>query len=197
MPDGPEVHRFQFQVIKLADIEAEDLHGLGLKAVLPLMPLARSGKRHEVVEAAIAELAPPGEKPDAELLAFTLEFASLVFKDETGREWLKRSFRMFHDILRETWVSQELIQEGEEKGIKKGIEQGIKQATQQELQRQRETIVDIVLERFPKIVHLAQQQVERIDDPSILRHLIIKMSTVQTAEEAKQRLLELGQDSTK
>jgi hypothetical protein len=26
---------------------------------------------------------------------------------------------MFHDILRETWVSQELLQEGEEKGLKK------------------------------------------------------------------------------
>jgi len=30
---------------------------------------------------------------------------------------------VFNDILRETWVFQEIMQEGEEKGLKKGLEE--------------------------------------------------------------------------
>jgi flagellar biosynthesis/type III secretory pathway protein FliH len=150
------------------------------------------------VEAAIAGLAPPGEKPDAELLAFTLEFASLVFKNEPDREWLKRRFKMFNDILRETWVSQELIQEGEEKGLKKGLEQGIKQGMQQGMQQSlRQTLLDVVQARFPELAFLTRGQAAFIEDPEILRGLIVKMSTAQTVEEAKQHLLEVGKDATK
>src|SRR5260370_35725914 len=58
--------------------------------LLPLLPLAHNGKRHEVVDAAIASLSPPGEVPDAELLVFIFEFASLVFHEASDREWLKR-----------------------------------------------------------------------------------------------------------
>ena len=100
---------------------------------------------------------------------------------------------MFNDILRETWVSQELLQEGEQKGLKKGLEQGI----QQELRRQRETILDIVLERFPKIVHLVKKQIEAIEDPTILQHLIVKMSTFQTAEQVQQYLSDVGKNEEK
>ncbi len=92
---------------------------------------------------------------------------------------------MFNDILRETWVSQELIQEGEEKGLK------------QELQRQRQTILDIVQARYPELLFLAKGQAAFIEDPEILRGLIVKMSTAQTVEEAKQHLLEVGKDATK
>jgi hypothetical protein len=86
LPDGQEVHRFQFGVVELAEIETEDLQRVGAKALLPLLPLARNGKRHEVVDAAIASLSPPGEMPDAELLVFIFEFASLVFHEASDRE---------------------------------------------------------------------------------------------------------------
>lgn len=70
-----------------------------------------------------ASLSPPGEVPDAELLVFAFEFASLVFTEEPDRQWLRRRFSVFNDILRETWVFQEIMQEGEEKGLKKGLEE--------------------------------------------------------------------------
>ena len=69
---------------------------------LPLLPLSRNGKRHEVVEAAIAGLAPPGEKPDAELLAFTLEFASQLTShhqaSQSGETQI--SARLWHQVHR-------------------------------------------------------------------------------------------------
>src|SRR5205823_3073951 len=86
LPDGQEVHRFQFGVIELAEIEPEDLQRVGAKALLPLLPLTRGGKRHDVVDTAIASLTAPGEVPDAELLVFAFEFASLVFNEEPDRQ---------------------------------------------------------------------------------------------------------------
>ncbi len=151
--------------------------------LLPLLPLAHNGKRHEVVDAAIASLSPPGEVPDAELLVFIFEFASLVFHEASDREWLKRRFSVFNDILRETWVFQEIMQEGEEKGLKKGLE-GLRQ-----------TLLDVVQARFPELSFLARGQVAFIEDLEVLRGLIVKMSTAQTMEQAQQRLLEVGRDA--
>jgi hypothetical protein len=180
LPDGQEVHRFQFSAIELAEIEPEELQRVGAKALLPLLPLTRGGKRHEVVDAAIASLTASGEVPDAELLVFTFEFASLVFNEEPDRQWLKRRFSVFNDILRETWVFQEIMQEGEEKGLKKGLEE------------LRQTLLDVVQARFPDLSFLARGQIVFIDDLEVLRSLIVKMSTAQTIEEAQQRLLEVG-----
>ncbi len=45
---------------------------------------------------------------------------------------------MFQDILSESWVYQELV------------EQGVEKERQQELQRQRQTIVGFVQRRFPE-----------------------------------------------
>jgi len=184
LPDGQEVHRFQFGVIELAEIEPEDLQRVGAKALLPLLPLTRGGKRHEVVDAAIASLTAPGEVPDAELLVFTFEFASLVFNEEPDRQWLKRRFSVFNDILRETWVFQEIMQEGEEKGLKKGLE---------ELRR---TLLDVVQARFPELSFLARGQIAFVEDLEVLRSLIVKMSTAQSMEEAQHHLLEVGRGAS-
>ena len=139
LPDGQEVHRFHFGVVELAEIDPEVLQRVGAKALLPLLPLTRNGKRREVVDAAIASLSPPGEVPDAELLVFAFEFASLVFTEEPDRQWLRRRFSVFNDILRETWVFQEIMQEGEEKGLKKGLEE------------LRQALLDVVQARFPEL----------------------------------------------
>ena len=101
---------------------------------------------------------------------------------------------MFNDILRETPIYQEVLEEGREEGLEKGRQLGREEALQQELQRQRQTLLDIVLERFPKIVRSVTKPVEAIEDPAILLGLIVKMSTVQTAEEAQQLLLTVAGD---
>ena len=101
---------------------------------------------------------------------------------------------MFNDILRETPIYQEVLEEGREEGLEKGRQLGREEALQQELQRQRQTLLDIVLERFPKIVRSVTKPVEAIEDPAILLGLIVKMSTVQTPEEAKQLLFDVTED---
>jgi predicted transposase YdaD len=105
---------------------------------------------------------------------------------------------VFNDFLRETPVYQEVFEEGLEQGLERGrlqgLQQGHEEALQQALHQQREALLDIVRERFPKIVRPVSKLIEAIEDPAILLRLIVKMSTVQTAEEAKQLLFDATVD---
>jgi predicted transposase YdaD len=118
------------------------------------------------------------EKTESLWIGYAL--ASRVLKDDL--KWLKRRFAMLEDILRDTPVYQEVLAEGEEKGLEKGIKEG-------ELRAQRQTLLDIVQERFPAIARLAKQQADAIEDPEVLRRLIVKISIVKTSMEAEQYLL--------
>jgi predicted transposase YdaD len=118
------------------------------------------------------------EKTESLWIGYAL--ASRVLKDDL--KWLKRRFAMLEDILRDTPVYQEVLAEGEEKGLEKGIKEG-------ELRAQRQTLLDIVQERFPAIARLAKRQADAIEDPEVLRHLTVKISIVKTSQEAEQYLL--------
>ena len=85
------------------------------------------------------------EKTESLWIGYAL--ASKVLKDDL--KWLKRRFAMLEDILRETPVYQEVLAEGMEKGLEKGLE------------TQRQTLLDIVQERFPAIARLAKQTTSR------------------------------------
>ena len=83
---------------------------------------------------------------------------------------------MLRDALRDSWAYQEIMQEGREEG----------------LQEQRLTLLEVVQARFPDVEPLAKKTVDSISDLALLRRLIVKISVIQTEEEAKQALLEIG-----
>ena len=157
----------------MGKLTSEELLQTGLVGLLPLLPLTRDGARREVVEKMITGLI-SAEKTESLLIGYAL--ASKVLKDDL--KWLRRRFAMFGDILRDTPVFQEVLAEGLEKGLKEG-----------ELRAQRQTLLAVVQERFAGIVDLAKKQADAIEDSEALRRLIVKMSTVQTSEEARQYLL--------
>jgi hypothetical protein len=82
------------------------------------------------------------------------------------------------DILRETWAYQEIMQEGK-------------------IEVLHQAILDVIQERFPEILPFAKKQMEGIEDTEGLRRINIKMSTVQTAEEAFQYLFTVGKEEKK
>ena len=83
-----------------------------------------------------------------------------------------------HDILRETPIYQEILQEGRE------------EERQQRLQDQCQTLIKLVQMRYPEVVSLAKEQADVIKDPEVLQNLIAKMFAVSTLEEAVQYLLD-------
>ena len=88
---------------------------------------------------------------------------------------------MFQDILRESPIYQEIIEQGLEKGI----------------QGQREMLLGFVQMRFPELLALAKQQTEGITDPDVLPSVSHKLLAVQTIEEARQLLLGIDRGGTK
>jgi len=177
LPNGEEIVRFHYRSIELGKLAARELLQTDLVGLLPLLPLTQDGARREVVEEMITGLV-SAQKTESLWIGYAL--ASRVFKDDL--KWLKRRFAMLEDILRDTPVYQEVLAEGMEKGLEKGLE------------AQRQTLLDIVQERFPAIARLAKQQADAIGDPEVLRHLTVKISVVKTSKEAEQYLLNPARD---
>ena len=177
-PTGERVHHFWFKVIKLWEITVNEFKQTGLTGIFPLMVLAKDGKRPEVVEEIIQQIEADNSPSAHELLAVTYTLASLVFQKAADRSWLKRRFSVLDNhLFRDSWVYQELIQEGLEKGLPEG------------LQAQRLTLLEIVQYRFPALTALAQQTVDAMSDTDALRRLIVKVSVAQTEDKARQALL--------
>lgn len=148
--------RFDFQVINLRDLSVEDLLATGQEGLDPLLPLARDGKRIEVVEQMIGELVAHGSGQH-DLLSFAYLFSALTCTDEDDQTWLKRRFAMFEDILEDSWAYQELIAREVQKGRQEGLQEGLAQAA-----------LTIVEGQFPTLLPQVNVWVERVHDPAIL-----------------------------
>src|SRR5260370_27757922 len=103
-----------------------------------------------------------------------------------------------YDILQETPVYQFMTKEAREEGLQEGLEKGLQEGREEGIEKGLETLrlatVDIVREKFPKIVRLARKQVAVVDDLATLGPVVVKISLVQTPTEAKQLLLALDED---
>jgi predicted transposase YdaD len=181
-----EVLRFQYLVIEVAKMRPDEFRQLGLPGLLPFMILTRGGTTHKVAEEIFSGLEQAG-KSDSLAAAYTL--ASLAFGKENRIEqnWLLRRVSDMDDVLRETPVYQEMTRWAREEGLQEGRQEGRLEGLQQAL-------LAILAERFPKLVRLAKKQMAVIEEPEILQLLIVKMSVAQSAEEAKQYLLEADED---
>ncbi len=89
---------------------------------------------------------------------------------------------MYKDIIEESWLYQ------------KNLQKGVEKERQETLQQERAALLTIVHGRFPEIADLTNKQVETIEDPSILRDLIVKMSLAHDIQEALQVLVALGKN---
>ncbi len=87
---------------------------------------------------------------------------------------------MFQDFLQESWVYQEIFEEGREK------------ARIERIQEQGELLLAIVQLRFPELLTLTKRQVENIKDAEVLPSVSLKMVAAQSIEEARQILLGFG-----
>jgi len=181
LPTEQEVLRFHYLSIELKALLPEEVMRTGLTGLLPLLPLTKNGARREIVETMFGRLL-AAKKVELVPIGYTL--ASLAFSRENpgDQDWLFRRFHEMHDILRETPIYQEILKEGREEGLEQGLQRG-------QLEALRQAVVEVVVERFPRLVRLAKKQVALIEDPELLRHVLVKVSVAQSAEEAKKHLL--------
>jgi predicted transposase YdaD len=171
LPDGRPTQRLDFETIKMWEIAPELIEQGGLVGLLPLLPLTKGGKTRETVERMIENLTMAGRQ---DLFVVGYAFSSLVFIAEGDDEWLKARFFMQHDILRDTWVFQEIRKEGREEGLEEG---------------KRQDILRFVELRFPTLLALAKQTVEQKMSLVQLQTMLDKLYQTMTVEEAQTALL--------
>ncbi len=190
VPNGREILRFDFTNIKLWEIPTNELRRTRLVGLLPLLALTSEGGSPEVVDEAITgiEYSTIDNEVKANLLSITLTLATLTLDKPEHKDWLRRRFRMYQDILRDSEIYQIIMQEGVEKGIEKGVEKG----HQQELQDLRQILLGFIQARFQELVPIATKQTANITDTEILKHLTLNVGLAQTLEEARQLLLSAG-----
>ena len=82
------------------------------------MSLAQGGNQYEVADEVFKSLI-----EERELLALALTFASMVFDEDSSKQWLERKVTMLEDIVRDTWFYQKILKDGLEEGRKDGLEE--------------------------------------------------------------------------
>ncbi len=193
---GRVILRFYYTVIKMWEIPTEALLTVGPKGLLPLVPLTADGWRREAMEEAIALLMPEGEKPDVELLSILKTIGGLIYMRESDHEWLKWRCRMIDDLLTESWVCQEWIQQGLEKGRQEGVAEGIAKGRQEGVaEGRRQDIVTFVQKRFPALSTLAERQVALLQTPEQLQQLLLQVVMAQDEQEARRSLLDATEET--
>lgn len=182
--NGEEYQRFYYTVIELANIPARQLLQMGMHGLYPLILLTQGGTEPEVVREMVISLT---EARELELLALAYTFGGLAPGSEAYESWFRRSFAMLDDILEDSWTYQEIVRKGMEKGMEKGREE----ERQHVIRGQRETLLGFVRRHYPELGSFAELHVENIKDTDALQHLLNQLLfTVQTAEEAKQALID-------
>ena len=182
VPKGREILRFDFTNIKLWEIPTNELRRTRLVGLLPLLALTREGGSPEVVDEAITgiEYSTIDNEVKSILLSITLTLATLTLDKPEHKDWLRRRFSMYQDIIRDSEIYQIIIQEGVEKGH------------QQELQDLRQILLGFIQARFQELVPIATKQTANITDTEVLKHLTLEVGLAQTLEEARQLLLSAG-----
>ncbi|MDQ2715187.1 MAG: hypothetical protein M3Z08_09800 [Chloroflexota bacterium] len=187
----------------LWELSAEDLLRTELPGIWALLPLARDGKKTEVIEEMIRQL---HERGRHEVLSIGYVLASHVWTSESKQQWLRRRFEMLCDELRNTWAYKEFWQEGREEGLELGLQRGILQSLQQgrtegiqegKVIALRETLLTIVENDFPNLQRLAQSVLAEIMSLAELQQLLLKLRHTQTFEEVRTALLEAMKENKK
>ncbi len=168
--DEKVIHTFHYENIYLWEVEPEVLKQKGLEGLLPLLPLtkgaglARDTIAHDMITGLRA-----AKKDD--VLALGKAFLSLVYKTEDDQQAIRRIFAMLEDKLKSSWYYKEIIEEGEVKAL-------------------RPVLIQAVETRFPELLPLAREEVERSTTPTALSKKVSKILAAKTSEEARQALQE-------
>lgn len=81
-----------------------------------------------------------------------------------------------YDILRDTWIYQEIQQEVQQ------------EERRQQLKEQRQIVVELVQARYPHLENLAHGAVDQCEDMHILHTLIVRVGKLRTEKEVRRCL---------
>jgi predicted transposase YdaD len=178
---------FQYLCLKLWEIPREEILALHQPALLPLSLLTKGEVNRIIVKEMFEELL---ASKLYDLLPVGQTVASWLL-GSTNLEWLQKEYYQMLDFFKDApayaWMTESAREEGREEGREEARRQ-----IEQAVEVIREAVVVLVSRCFPKLEHLAKQQILLVKNQERLQRLIFQLSMAQESSEAKELLLELG-----
>jgi predicted transposase YdaD len=164
--------RFNYRVINLWELEAEEVLRQELYPLIPMVPVMQGGDEEAVLRRATRMLREHENIGEMEtILAF---FAEFVFAPEVIRSIMR--FDMA--ILRESELYKEILQEGIAEGKQLGIEEGVEKGRQQE----RLAMLQLLLsQRFGTVPPALVEQLQQMSSEQLssVLNAILTADTIQ------------------
>lgn len=191
---------FDYVCIKLWEMPREDVLALQQPVLLPLALLAKGEVNRTIIRDMFEELRTNRLNdlmlPGQIIAGWLLQGADL--------EWLKKEYAKMASIFEDSPVIEWIKEDAFEKALKqarKEINQQMEEERQRALEERqralegfRQAVVAIVTGYFPKLARLAQKQVRLVKDQGRLQQAILRISTLRSAEDVEELLLNLDED---
>ncbi|MBU0567488.1 hypothetical protein KJ693_03945 [bacterium] len=177
--------RHEYKVIKLWEVEAEKILEKKITGLYPLLPLMKTDKTGEEIISEAARLIEKEvedieQKADAYVALKT--FSAISLSKSLVDKILKR-----RDIMLQSPVYQEILQEGEMIGIGKGKVLGIEEGMER-------SILEVLEERFGFVSSKLEQEMKGLQGMKVCDFLLRKAVKVSSIEEFKDFLEKVKQE---
>ena len=181
--NGHVTHRYEFAQICLWEIPPDVLEQPGREGLLPLLPLTREGQNYATVDRMIDRLTQAykvdrlTEESKDDLLALGRAVASLVLTTPMDHLWIHERFQEMMEILKQSWVVQETLEEGKEIGRQEGEIKGERNTALRFIQRCYPGAYELACEVFAREATKEQMQttLDRLFDADNLAKVMVAL----------------------
>ncbi len=183
-PDGTDSLRWQYRVIHLWKMSAEELLALDRPGLLPLLGQTRITQAATLLPAVIARLK---AVEDRELQSRLVTSLVALIADEGVLTMIEKLVENA-ELLLDTPYLRRIREQGREQGREEGLEQGLEQGTRRGRQQ---AILDIVTLRLnPSVTtyRAIEKAVTSIDNDTLLEELLAAAVQVATLDEFKTKV---------
>ena len=181
-----QVSQQDFKTVCLWEMDAEQVLAFDIPALLPFVPLMQGGNKVEVVRKCAERIRK--EPNSEELEAILATFASYVMDVELVKQLLRWEMQ----IVQESPLIKELVEQKREVWIAQGVKQGVKQGIKQgEHKAKVESLNEIITSRFKTKAKKFEEQLSKLDLKSLkkLTKIALKVKALTEFEEELTKML--------
>lgn len=175
-----------FRIVRVSQISASRILGLGREHLLPFVPLM-SGEQEELVAAAQSLRKVKAERKRLELGLHFSVLGGLRYNPEDLLDLIGREGMIPLEVLKQSPTYDYLINEGKDRWKEEGRREGVKEGRKEgERNFAAETLRLLIAKRFPKMK--VAQRIKRIRDAALLRQLVLEIGEMPDAATLRKRL---------
>ncbi|MBF0497825.1 MAG: hypothetical protein HQK58_14830 [Deltaproteobacteria bacterium] len=182
---------YRFRLIRVNELDAQEIIEQGVLSLMPFVPLMRSGKRlayradELIYESSLS-------KADKAVMLTSMAILAAIVSTNLAQELFFRR----KDLMLESPAYKMFEKDAFKRGLKQGLEKGIKEGEEKGkregvIRTSRENLLEILRERFEKIPRKMLQSLNTVKDPNLLKSFVKLAVKVESLNQFKQHLEEM------